>query len=184
MAQTVKNPPAMRETWVWSLGVADPLEKGTATHSSGKRNLTGYSPWGCKELDTQLNDSHFHNAWNIENGKHLWGLFLLMSSEIENFFYHCQSDQYYYYWKVGGLAAHCPKANKQARLVKRKVCSISDASSCETGQTCPKANSLLPSSLNRQSWGRGATWRSCTVIFKLVSGLTSVTLVVLSTVNI
>ena len=30
----VKNPPAMRETWVQSLGWEDPLEKGTATHSS------------------------------------------------------------------------------------------------------------------------------------------------------
>ena len=34
MAQTVKNPPAMWETWVHSLGLEDPLEKGTATHSS------------------------------------------------------------------------------------------------------------------------------------------------------
>ena len=34
MAQTVKNLPAMRETWVRSLGWEDPLEKGTATHSS------------------------------------------------------------------------------------------------------------------------------------------------------
>ena len=30
----VKNPPAMQETWVRSLGWEDPLEKGTATHSS------------------------------------------------------------------------------------------------------------------------------------------------------
>jgi len=30
----VKNLPAMRETWVPSLGWEDPLEKGTATHSS------------------------------------------------------------------------------------------------------------------------------------------------------
>ena len=30
----VKNPPAMRETWVGSLGWKDPLEKGTATHPS------------------------------------------------------------------------------------------------------------------------------------------------------
>ena len=30
----VKNPPAMWETWVRSLGWEDPLEKGTATHSS------------------------------------------------------------------------------------------------------------------------------------------------------
>ena len=34
MAQTVKNPPAMQETWVQSQGWEDPLEKGTATHSS------------------------------------------------------------------------------------------------------------------------------------------------------
>ena len=32
--QTVKNPPAMRETWVRSLGWEDPLEEGMATHSS------------------------------------------------------------------------------------------------------------------------------------------------------
>ena len=34
VAHLVKNPPAMRETWVRSLGWEDPLEKGTATHSS------------------------------------------------------------------------------------------------------------------------------------------------------
>ena len=34
VAQLVKNPPAMQETWVRSLGWEDPLEKGTATHSS------------------------------------------------------------------------------------------------------------------------------------------------------
>ena len=34
MAQTVKNPPAMWETWVRSLGWEDPLEEGMATHSS------------------------------------------------------------------------------------------------------------------------------------------------------
>ena len=34
VAQTVKNPPAMQETWVRSLGWEDPLEKGMATHSS------------------------------------------------------------------------------------------------------------------------------------------------------
>ena len=34
VAQLVKNPPAMRETWVRSLGWEDPLEKGKATHSN------------------------------------------------------------------------------------------------------------------------------------------------------
>ena len=59
MAQTVKNLPAMQETWVRSLGWEDPLEKDMATHSSilpgeshGQRSLSGYSPRGCKESDT------------------------------------------------------------------------------------------------------------------------------------
>ena len=34
VAQLVKNPPAVRETWVRSLGWKDALEKGKATHSS------------------------------------------------------------------------------------------------------------------------------------------------------
>ena len=34
VAQLVKNPPAMWETWVCSLSWDDPLEKGKATHSS------------------------------------------------------------------------------------------------------------------------------------------------------
>ena len=34
MAQTVKPLPAMQETWVQSLSWEDPLEKGTAIHSS------------------------------------------------------------------------------------------------------------------------------------------------------
>ena len=34
VAQLVKNPPAMQETWVQSLGWEDSLEKGKATYSS------------------------------------------------------------------------------------------------------------------------------------------------------
>ena len=56
MAQTVKNLPAMWETWIRFLSWEDLLKKGTATHSSillgkfhGQRSLVGYSPWGCKE---------------------------------------------------------------------------------------------------------------------------------------
>ena len=59
VAQTVKNPTAMRETWVPSLGWEDPLEEGMATHSS---ILAWEIPWtekpgglqsmGHKESDT------------------------------------------------------------------------------------------------------------------------------------
>ena len=34
VSQTVKNQPAMQETWVRSLGLEDPLELGMETHSS------------------------------------------------------------------------------------------------------------------------------------------------------
>ena len=34
VAQSVKNPPAMWETWVQSIDCEDPLEKGKATHSN------------------------------------------------------------------------------------------------------------------------------------------------------
>ena len=42
VAQFMKNPPTMRETWVRFLGWEDPLEKGEATHSS---ILTWRIPW-------------------------------------------------------------------------------------------------------------------------------------------
>ena len=34
VAQLVRSPPAIRETWLWSLGWENPLEEGMATHSS------------------------------------------------------------------------------------------------------------------------------------------------------
>ena len=58
VAQMVKNPPVMWETWVWAPGQEDPLEKKLATHSSifawripNLEELVGYSPRGRKELD-------------------------------------------------------------------------------------------------------------------------------------
>ena len=70
LAYTIKNLPAMQETQVQSLSWEDPLEKGTATHSSivpgkcdGQRSLAGYSPWCHKESDMtkQLTLSLFTN---------------------------------------------------------------------------------------------------------------------------
>ena len=56
MAQTVKNPPAVLETWVLSLGWEDPLENRMATHSSilaWRIPLTeepgGSCPWSRKQ---------------------------------------------------------------------------------------------------------------------------------------
>ena len=62
----VKNAPAKEETWVRSLGGEDPLEEGMGTYSSILAWRTpwteepggGYSPWGCKELDTTERLTH------------------------------------------------------------------------------------------------------------------------------
>ena len=59
MARTVKNLPAMRETWIRSLvwehpgeGHGNPLQYPCLENPQGQRSLTGYSPQGLKELDT------------------------------------------------------------------------------------------------------------------------------------
>ena len=52
----MKNPPAMQETQVQSLGQEDPLKKEVTTHSSilageshAQRSKAGCSPWGRRE---------------------------------------------------------------------------------------------------------------------------------------
>ena len=68
VAQLVKNPPAMWETWVRSLGWEDPLEKEMATHSS---TLAWKMPWmqecgGLQSMGSQESNTteqlHFHLA--------------------------------------------------------------------------------------------------------------------------
>ena len=50
LAQLGKNPPAVRETWVLSLGWEDPLEKGKSTHSS---ILAWRIPWTAYSMGSQ-----------------------------------------------------------------------------------------------------------------------------------
>ena len=50
VAQLVKNPPAMWETWVPSLGWEDPLGKGKATRSS---ILAWTIPWTIQSMESQ-----------------------------------------------------------------------------------------------------------------------------------
>ena len=94
MGQTVKNLPAMQDTWVRSLGREDPLEKRMVTHSSilawripWTRSLAVYSPWCHRELDTteQLTLPrwkvwHSKNAFSAQHltslkSRGLWTLF-------------------------------------------------------------------------------------------------------------
>ena len=73
MAQMVKNLPAVQDTQVQSLGQEDPLDGAWQltpgflpgeTHR--QRNLAGYSPSGCKELDmtSDLTHTYTHGITN------------------------------------------------------------------------------------------------------------------------
>ena len=85
MAQPVKNLPAMQETWIWSLGWEDPLEKGMTTHSS---ILAWEIPWkeqpgwlqsiGLQRVGhywaTKHTHTHTHTFIGKEKKKLNWGL--------------------------------------------------------------------------------------------------------------
>ena len=72
VAQTVKNMPAIQETWDRSLCWQDPLEKGIATHSiilawripwtEEPGELQSYSPWSHMELNTAGQLTYIHTS--------------------------------------------------------------------------------------------------------------------------
>ena len=82
VAQTVKRLPTVRETWVWSLGQEDPLEKAMAPHSS---TLAWKIPWTeeCSRLQSMgsqrvghdwVTSLHFSDTMEIQT--QVWSLCL------------------------------------------------------------------------------------------------------------
>ena len=84
LAQLVKNPSAVQETWVWFMGWEDPMEEGMASHSSiltGKIPWTeepgrSYGPWGHRESDTTETTEPaleiLRKRSLLKQGLHLW----------------------------------------------------------------------------------------------------------------
>ena len=72
VAEMVKNPPAMRETWVRSLGWEDPLEEGLATHSIF---LPEELPW--TEEPGGLQSMRSQRVWHNQVTKHSTALYRL-----------------------------------------------------------------------------------------------------------
>ena len=72
VAQMVKHLPAMQETWAWSLGRENPLEKEMATHSS---ILAWKIPW--TEAPGRL------QSMGLQKVRHDWAtsLFTLMEAD-------------------------------------------------------------------------------------------------------
>ena len=72
MAQTAKNPPAMQEIRVQSLGGEDPLEKGTAAYSS---ILAWEIPWteepgGLQSMGSQIVGHNWVTFTSQESDEH------------------------------------------------------------------------------------------------------------------
>ena len=69
MAQQVKNPPAMQETWVWSLDQEDFLEKEMATYFS---ILAWKIPWTAEPGRLQsMGSQRVGNDWVTEHKTHV-----------------------------------------------------------------------------------------------------------------
>ena len=66
VAQMVKNPPAMQETWVSSVGWEEPLEEGMASHSS---ILAWRISWTEGSTSNQKPFDHFICAQSCEQYK-------------------------------------------------------------------------------------------------------------------
>ena len=104
----------------------------------------------------------------------------------------------YFCYRNWGPAAGCSKANKEARLVERKVCFVLDAGKgrggvvgCGVGRL---SEGWLSRTANRWTWasvdrGRGHVWKRHSQLWQpswnwSCSGLTSVVVIILSTVNL
>ena len=72
VAQLVKNPPTMWETWVRSLGWEEPLEKGKATHSS---ILAWRIPWTVQSMGRKESDTtELLSPPSLVAEERLWGM--------------------------------------------------------------------------------------------------------------
>ena len=104
VAQMVKNLPAMQDTWVWSLDLKDPLEKGMATHSnifawripwteepSGLQsmasqrvghdwvtNIFTYFQWRCRHKEQTFGHRGERRGWNELREQH-WNRYITIS---------------------------------------------------------------------------------------------------------
>ena len=96
LAQLIKNPPAMRETCVQSLGWEDPLEKGNATHSS---ILAWRIPWAVQSMRSQRvrQDWATFTVTKTENSSSSDAL-PLQDTSVDNWFHSSLWNWHYHFW--------------------------------------------------------------------------------------
>ena len=75
IVQTVKNLPAIQETWVWKMPWRrqwQPTPVFLPAESHGQRSLVGSSPWGHRESDMTKRLTHTYGAGTSRSGEGLW----------------------------------------------------------------------------------------------------------------
>ena len=91
VAQTVKNQPAMRETWVGKIpglgrtpggGHGDSLQYSCLENPHRQRILVGYSPWGLKESD-MTEQLSTHRSWEIKTVKRSKIYIIKVSGDVQ-----------------------------------------------------------------------------------------------------
>ena len=99
VVQMVKDPPAMRETWVRSLAWENPQEEGMATQYSclenpqGQWSLAGYSLWGSQRVRHDWVTKHSTFTAHIKRDYRdmtkcmVWAWMVFWN--IKNFFFFC-----------------------------------------------------------------------------------------------
>ena len=140
MAQTVKNLPVMQETWLWSLGQEDPLEKGMATYSSilaWKIPWTeegGYRPWGRQQSNT-TEHAHTHSLMAVTLlffraaasswVKSIFPAHFLVGAFVFLFLSLIMSAYSRYQFFVGHvLCRHLPVHSRPSCLLNRSICRV------------------------------------------------------------
>ena len=80
VAQTVKNSPALRETWIWFLGWEDSLEKDVATQSSiiAQRTPMDRGAWKATAHDVTMSQTQLSTAQWFNKDTYLCSIILFL----------------------------------------------------------------------------------------------------------
>ena len=142
----------MQKTWVQSLGLEDPWRREWLPtiflpgEFHGQRRLAGYSPWGCKELDTteQLT-CHSSAKWCLSFLIHCIGLSFF---PVDSIYFHSHLKGKHWHWRAaslplshqrspGSLVGYSAQGRKELDMT---VCTPKGKHSY--GWVCPRPSSL------------------------------------------
>ena len=156
-------------------GDGNPLQYSCLENPHGQRSLVGYSPWGCKELDTT---EWLTTSTTKEISKVLGALCQEPGTKIKSIFYckHSQSRAWiptlsgitwakYSLWPLGSWSVNTPKKKKS---VSHLDVNSSDPMDCSPPRSSvhgiPQARILERAAIpfsTVSSWSRDQTWVYC-----------------------